>query len=91
MAYNYPGNIREMENIIYGIWAENERDINQLQLPKRLLNPNKANSLKLKDVVNNHVRKVYDSMGGNISKTAEILGVQQGTVRGKLVTKRRQP
>lgn len=87
LAHTYPGNIREMENLVYGIWAEAEQKVTQAHLPKRLLNPAIENSPKLEDVVRNHVRKVYESTGNNISRTANILDVQPNTVRNKLKIK----
>ncbi|MBL7799813.1 MAG: sigma 54-interacting transcriptional regulator [Chitinophagales bacterium] len=84
LTYNYPGNIREMQNIIYGIWAEYLPQSKKITLPARLLHPHKSASLKLEDVVRQHVRKVFADSGENISKTAEILGVQPNTVRSKL-------
>jgi two-component system, NtrC family, response regulator HydG len=84
LNYNYPGNVREMQNIIYSIWAESHPLSKHITLPSRLEHSHKITSLKLADVVQGHVQKIYEDCGGNISKAAEILGVQPNTVRSKL-------
>ena len=84
LEYHYPGNIREMENIVYGIWAEAEGLVNINHLPKKMFQPNSKGSLKLKDIIRNHTRYVYDMFGQNVAKTANVLGVQPNTVRSKL-------
>lgn len=84
VSFHYPGNIREMENIIYGIWAEYDPNLKQILLPRRLEHPQKELSLKLADIVENHVRRVYANCNCNIKQTAEILDIQPNTVRKRL-------
>jgi transcriptional regulator with PAS, ATPase and Fis domain len=84
MEYSYPGNIREMQNMIYGIWAEAEGEVHESHLPERLLKPRPGNSLKLEDIVAAHVKRVYTLCKGNIKRTATILGISENTVRTRL-------
>lgn len=84
LEYIFPGNIREMENMIDGIIAEADKEVKLDHLPERLLQPRIELSLKLEDVIRNHIEKVYEICNRNISRTAKILGVSQNTVRSKL-------
>lgn len=40
--------------------------------------------LELKDVIKNHVIRVYEEQGGNVSATASILGIGRHRLKDKL-------
>jgi transcriptional regulator of acetoin/glycerol metabolism len=85
LDYNYPGNIREMENTILGLWAESSGSAKVGDLPRRMQYPHASQSLKLEDVKTAHIRKVYAMCNGNVTRAAEILDVRPSTLRSRLV------
>lgn len=87
--YTFPGNIREMENLIERIYATTEDEITADSLPQQIISPVIGDSLKLEHAVTLHVKKVYDLCNKNVSKTAKLLGVFPNTVRAKLNLKER--
>lgn len=81
MEYTYPGNIREMENLIYGLWAESEQVVSKQSLPPRMNNPPITSSLKLEDVITHHIKKVYMMCHNNTIRASELLDKSPTTVR----------
>jgi transcriptional regulator with PAS, ATPase and Fis domain len=91
MAYDFPGNVRELKNIIERSVAlcrgELIAEENLLGLP---ISPDPAVStvLNLKDACDeferNYVRGALKAAGGNQSKAAQILGVARTTLSSKI-------
>ena len=91
MAYDYPGNVRELFNLLERASVLDESDFTSLLEEHRQLTA----SLQLKTEVKVpdnleqmtrlHVRRVYDTCGQNLTKTAEALGVARNTVRKYLI------
>lgn len=82
-SYDYPGNIRELSNIIERAMILEQGDT----LGCESLNlgcPVEADTLSLDSVMKRHILKVLDIAGGNRQKAAEILGVDASTVYRKL-------
>ncbi len=88
--YEFPGNIRELRNVIErsiilsegGILSENT-------LPKEFFHEEevgKNTAIKLDEVEKNHILKILESVNGNKTKTAEILGIGLTTLYRKLQT-----
>ena len=83
LNYSYPGNIRELENIIErAIILEKGQLITPESLPSGIreleietIDPNKIKTVD--DVVNEYARKVVRMLGGNKSKAAELLGISR--------------
>lgn len=84
LEYSFPGNIRELENLIEGIIAESESEVKIENLPQRIIKPRTENSLKLVDVEREHVNKVYKMFNQNMSKTAKVLGISVNTLKAKI-------
>lgn len=86
--YDFPGNIRELRNVIERavILAEGEI-LTENSLPKEFFNGDNSavtEALILEDVEKNHILKIFESVNGNKTKTAEILGIGLTTLYRKL-------
>jgi len=82
--YPFPGNIRELENFIERLYATVEGDVTEHVIPKSFSILAKEHSLKLEDVITEHVKKVYEMCDGNISRTSKVLNIYPNTVKSKL-------
>ncbi len=87
--YDFPGNVRELENLIQRLIVVCENDIIQpSDLPAYMrLVTIKTNSKQLKrliDVELEHIHAVIDSTLGNLTKAAAILDIDRKTLRNKL-------
>jgi len=90
MGYDYPGNVRELLNILERAFVLGEDDFKKLIEEHRQttvsLQPQPAVTYpdNLKQMTIQHVRAVYEKCGRNVSKTAEALGVARNTAAGYL-------
>ena len=95
MAYDYPGNIRELKSIVHSSLNLSEgRHISSAFLPKNVLRTKKVPTAKqystsqplipLELVEKNHILEVYKQTGRNKSETARILGIALNTLRKKI-------
>jgi DNA-binding NtrC family response regulator len=95
MNYDYPGNIRELKSIIQAaVNVAQGRPISIKYLPsnlkKQMLKSKNANRSiadgvpSLNQVEKKHILSVYEQMGRNKSRTAQILGIGLNTLRRKL-------
>lgn len=84
LEYPFPGNIREMENLVDRIFAEAHDTVLLEHLPDRILKPKMQDSLRLKDVERNHIQKVYEMCNKNLKRTSAILDVSYNTIKSKL-------
>ncbi len=87
LRYNWPGNIRELRNVIERsiILAENGM-ISERCLPRELLEPmdGGGEALSLASVERQHILKLLEAHSGNRQKTAEALGISRKTLYRKL-------
>lgn len=73
--YKFPGNLRELSNLIERLYVFCESEVTFKDLPLRIKYPEgTGTSLKLEDVKNRHILMVYNMYGGNISKAEQVLG-----------------
>ena len=86
-TYPWPGNIRELENVIGNACMMTDgKFIDIGDLPERLRGPLSDESptdeafLSLSEVQRRHVMRVLDLVGGNKARAAEILGVGRATI-----------
>jgi len=87
-SYNWPGNVRELENIIHRLVIMNEENtIDAPDLPALMRSSTIRESRldrTLAEVEAEHIRNVLDSLKGNKTRAAEILGIDRKTLREKL-------
>ncbi|MBI5779024.1 MAG: sigma-54-dependent Fis family transcriptional regulator [Planctomycetes bacterium] len=96
MDYDWPGNIRELENVIKHILTVNKTgqlkvgDLPESVVIPRLLDLKSQGTVKLSSVVGKVEREVIEwalqKAGGNQTKAAEILGIPRTTLREKMAS-----
>ena len=85
--YTWPGNIRELENIIQRAVIMCDKVINVAHLPEHLkhtLNFSSEALVPLKVVEKQYIEKVLRATANNKTKAAEILQIDRKTIRQKL-------
>ena len=86
--YDWPGNVRELENIIQRLVVMTDDDTvkaNDLPSLMRFSAPRqKGLKRTLAEVERSHIRAVLDSVNGNKTRAAEILGIDRKTLRERL-------
>jgi DNA-binding NtrC family response regulator len=85
VSYDYPGNVRELMNIINsGVIIETTNELKKKSLPNYFLEntthivDDGVSDLRLKsleDVEREHIKKILSFTGGNKTKAAQILGI----------------
>ena len=88
--YDYPGNVRELLNILDRATVFEETDFGALMKEHREMNAGLIDCAcvengivpdDLEGATRYHVRKVYDKYGQNLTKAASALNVSRNTVR----------
>ena len=93
-AYRWPGNIRELENVIERIVAIEDREtITPACLPREILSPQKRDDTKLlftpgfsltatiDELSKSYIQQALLATGGNLRKAAPLLAVSYRTLR----------
>ena len=89
-TYDYPGNVRELINLLDRATALEEYDFAKLLAEHREMNAGLVDPSvmaagpvpdDLEEATRMHIRRVYDKYGQNLTKAAEALNVSRNTVR----------
>ncbi len=90
-TYSFPGNVRELENIILNAVAKtsNSQYVDTIDLPAALhsdkqLSIETGKLTSLEDALEEHIMYVMKMMGNSVQKTAPILGVSERTLQRRL-------
>jgi DNA-binding NtrC family response regulator len=85
LNYSWPGNVRELENMIErGVILAKKDAITLAELPQNIIHPIPVEGKTIEAMTKNHIMSVLEETKGNISKTAEILGIRRTTLYNKL-------
>jgi transcriptional regulator with PAS, ATPase and Fis domain len=85
LAYDFPGNVRELQNLIEGAVSLAERDIDAGLIRSLLGTPSQQSPepLDLVSLEKRHISRVLKMTGGNKSEAAKILGLDRKTLQRK--------
>jgi DNA-binding NtrC family response regulator len=85
LNYHWRGNVRELENAVErGVILSKDKFITLAEFPQELTSSSPAEGRTLEALERNHIVKVLEETGGNIAKTAKILGIHRMTLYNKL-------
>jgi two-component system response regulator HydG len=90
LAYQWPGNIREMRNVIERslIMARGARRLGPEHLPgdlaRRLPDPSRGHPVPLAEIEKRHIERTLRRHGGNRTRAAEELGISRATLINKI-------
>lgn len=83
--YSFPGNIRELENLVEGFYVFVKGTITKEDIPLKVKVPTiTGNSLLLKDIEKKHIEYVLQKTNNNFTQASKILGIALNTLKNKL-------
>lgn len=87
MEYPWPGNVRELENAVERallISRQPELQPSDFPFQSRPAQPGMDAARSLEDMERQHIQKVLEETGGNLSRAARILDIDRTTLYNKL-------
>jgi two-component system response regulator HydG len=85
LEYDYPGNVRELQNLIEAAVSLGGRQIDAELVRSLLGQPERTApaALDLETVEHRHIARILKLVGGNKTRAAEILGIDRRTLQRK--------
>ncbi|HNW16024.1 MAG TPA: sigma-54 dependent transcriptional regulator [bacterium] len=88
LEYSWPGNIRELEQVIRKVASNTDSDVIEISdLPVHMkfdISKERMINRTLSEVEVEHIKAVLEKVEGNKTKAAELLGIDRKTLRDKL-------
>jgi len=87
LEYSWPGNVRELENAIERAMVIGKGpEITIEDLPLHINTTEKSNpgKVKLSDLEKDHILRILEETGGNVTKAANLLGIDRVTLYNKM-------
>jgi DNA-binding NtrC family response regulator len=87
LEYSWPGNVRELENAIERamvIGKSSEITIDDLPLHINTSEKTASKKVKLSDLEKDHILRILEETGGNVTKAANLLGIDRVTLYNKM-------
>jgi transcriptional regulator with PAS, ATPase and Fis domain len=84
LNYSYPGNVRQLENIISRLYVFNEETVNADVLPKRLKQAPKDQPMNIEFIEKEHIIRVLNHFKGNKRQTTLAIGWSINTLEAKM-------
>jgi|LauGreDrversion2_6_1035139.scaffolds.fasta_scaffold02966_1 transcriptional regulator with PAS, ATPase and Fis domain len=84
LNYTYPGNVRQLENIISRLYVFNEETVSADVLPKRLKQRPSDQPMKMEYIEKEHMIRVLKHFKGNKRQTALAIGWSINTLAAKM-------
>ena len=85
LNYDWPGNVRELENMVErGVVLSKDKVVTLAEFPKELTKSTPADGKTLEALERNHIQKALEETGGNIARTAKMLGIHRMTLYNKM-------
>jgi transcriptional regulator of acetoin/glycerol metabolism len=93
LRHGWPGNVRELRSAVRaGALMAGRGRILPEHLPRSLSNVAPSHPSSLQRIAGEHILKMLESVGGNRSRAARLLGIDRGTLSRKLAALgRRKP
>lgn len=99
MEYHWPGNIRELQNIIkvavlrtkedtilpeHFTFSNGHKNLNTSPMYKLAEEIDSGKSFSLEKVASTYIKEILDANNGNVSKVARIIGINRSTLQKRL-------
>jgi transcriptional regulator with PAS, ATPase and Fis domain len=84
LQYSYPGNIRELENIISRLYVFNDDKVTRSVLPKRIFQQTVNQPMHIDHVEKQHIERMLAHFNGNKRQTALAIGWTYNTLMAKV-------
>jgi chromosomal replication initiation ATPase DnaA len=84
LNYSFPGNIRELENLVTRFFALCNEIVTINDLPEKINSIKNTSPLLLSEAEKNHIHKVYEMCEKNAKITSRILGISYTSLQTKL-------
>ncbi|MCK5535892.1 MAG: sigma-54-dependent Fis family transcriptional regulator, partial [Bacteroidales bacterium] len=85
LSYSFPGNFRELENLIEQLYVFTDSEVQLSNLPDRIINQELNSELSLKAAEKKHIAKVLAIYKNNLTHTYKALGLGSvNTLKSKI-------